>query len=154
MPTRPAILNDIPNILRAEEYEYPTRRGLYWCFTGGRDFTDAAYVYNALDEIDDTLGIAALGVGCARGVDKFVREWAEATKVTWVHYLADWDRYGEGAGSMRNVAMLEDFLPDRLGVFPGGVGTTHCTRTARKMGIERTIFDPNPDIFSTAASWG
>ena len=112
------------------------------CVTGGRDWQDKRYVWRCLNEFERDHGeIIELGEGEATGVDTFARKWAEAAGVPVKPYPADWDRYGDAAGSIRNAEMLGDFLPDYLLVFPGGTGTTDCTRKARKMGIERVFYN-------------
>ena len=84
-------------------------------------------------------------------MDTFARQWAEAAGVPFRPYEADWDRYGDAAGSIRNEEMLADFKPDYLLVFPGGTGTTNCTRHARKMKIERVFYN---DIALDPLGWG
>lgn len=130
--------------------------GLRMCMTGGRDFLDIDHVWSSLDEIHRVTGIAELGGGCAKGADENALAWCEANNVAWRSYFADWDRFGTAAGSIRNQQMLDDFKPDRLVVFEGGVGTTDCTRRARKIGIERIFCSlPNDnDPFAEASRWG
>jgi hypothetical protein len=123
--------------------------------TGGRDYEDRAYVWRRLNEFEAEYGqIAEMAEGEARGVDTFCREWAIAAGVPFKPYKADWDRYGDAAGSIRNIEMLEDFKPDYLLVFPGGVGTTHCSRQARKHNIERVFYNQSDDLFADAVAWG
>jgi len=153
------ITSNLPGVLCVEVSELePDLNALYrCCFTGGRDFTDKDWVWRNLYELNgyaEVGAIAEIGIGCATGVDALVLEWAIAKNVAWTRYVADWDRFGTAAGSIRNTAMLEDFQPDYLGVFPGGVGTTHCARTARKLGIERVFLTPEIDPFEEASKWG
>ncbi len=81
-------------------------------------------------------------------------EWANARLINHRLYRADWDRYGLQAGIYRNEAMLEDFKPDLLLVFPGGTGTTDCARRARKLNIERKFIEVGDDPFLAASLWG
>lgn len=124
------------------------------CITGGRDLTDRKLVFDSLDQIHAVTPIGELAAGCAVGADAMALVWAVRNKVPWRMYCADWLRYDQQAGSLRNEVMLSDFQPILLGVFPGGVGTTHCARTARKMNIERMFFGLNDDPLAEAMKWG
>lgn len=117
-------------------------RGQRLCVTGGRNFTDRGFVWEILSETHLVTPIVELGAGCARGVDWFALMWAEDHNIPWRRYVADWDGLGrKKAGPARNGAMLKDFQPDKLLVFPGGNGTTNCARQARQLGIPRTFFE-------------
>lgn len=150
------------DILRIEAFGLPRPTGVLVCVTGGRTFDDLGFVWAHLDTVHNLpaeMGgegpIACIGFGCATGVDDLALKWAESNNVPWMRYVADWDRWGTSAGSIRNIVMLEHFEPDRLLVFPGGTGTTHCTRAARKRGIERTFFTVDDgDPFADSSRWG
>lgn len=103
--------------------------------TGGRTYQYASRVSAALDAIHAVTPITALAHGGAYGADAMAEGWGEAAGVEVVSYAADWVRYGLAAGPMRNRWMLGDFRPDLVVAFPGGPGTAHCVREARKMGI-------------------
>lgn len=125
------------------------------CVTGGRDFTDRTFVWRGLNRFEAERGeIIELGEGEARGVDTLCREWAEAAGIPVRKYAADWDRWGDAAGSIRNGEMLRDFRPAALLAFPGGIGTADCIRQARKLKIERVLFNLTDDPFEDAATWG
>lgn len=139
----------------------PSGSGFRICVTGGRTFDDLGFVWSQLDTLHNMPGymggpgpIVELGVGCADGLDDLAWKWAQSNGVPWKRYVADWDRLGKSAGSIRNGVMLADFRPRRLLVFPGGVGTTDCARKARKWQIERTFLNPVTDPFEEAAKWG
>jgi hypothetical protein len=123
--------------------------------TGGRDWKDRPFVWRSLNWFETNLGeIAEMGEGEATGVDTFCRNWAEAAGVPVTPFKADWDRYGDAAGSIRNEEMLDQFQPDVLLVFPGGTGTQHCTRAARKRAIPRVFFNLTDDPFADVGKWG
>lgn len=128
--------------------------GFRFGVTGGRDFYDSKFIWESLTDIHRQHHITELGGGCATGVDHISLEWASRHRVPWRCYAADWDVYGDAAGAIRNQAYLDDFQPHRLGVFPGGRGTTDCARRARKMKIERDFFHPDSDPLSEALRWG
>jgi hypothetical protein len=68
--------------------------------------------------------------GGARGADRLAREWAKAHGVTVETYEAEWQRYGRGAGPIRNDTMIRDGDPDLVVAFPGGSGTADMVRRA------------------------
>ena len=43
--------------------------------------------------------------GCARGADKFGESWAEWNNIPVKRFPAEWDKYGKGAGPIRNKQM-------------------------------------------------
>lgn len=126
------------------------------CVTGSRKWTDTEFVHRSLDLFVGTCGeIKALAHGAARGIDTMCGDWAEAYDIAVQTYHADWDRYGEAAGAIRNGEMLDDFEPDVLLVFPGFTGTQDCTRKARKKRIPRVFFTvPEAAPFADLLSWG
>ena len=125
------------------------------CVTGGREWSDEAFVWNALNFFEATHGqIGRLGHGAARGVDTFSANWSKRAGMEPVPYEADWIRYGDAAGSIRNEEMLDHFKPDVLLVFPGHVGTRHCTGAARHRGIHRVFFNPPGDPLADLLAWG
>lgn len=146
----------LPDILRMESWATPSlaRKGSRLCVTGGRDYDEADLTCTRLNRIHRFEGIREIGVGCATGLDAIVLDWAIDNKISYRRYIADWDAIGNEAGCIRNGVMLTDFQPDRLLVFPGGTGTTDCTRKARKMKIEREFFDDDIDPFIAATRWG
>lgn len=127
------------------------RDGRRICVTGGRDFSDRNLVEKALRDIalspDDTLV-----EGEARGADKLCATVAREMGATVEPHPAQWRRYGNGAGHMRNAEMLNSGV-DLLLSFPGGRGTRHCTNLAREMGIPvmliRTDSAPSYEVMPT-----
>lgn len=102
------------------------------CVTGGRNFTNRQIVRDALDALDAATKITHLAAGGATGADEEARLWC---MVGFTKYKADWLTHGLHAGSIRNAEMLDDFKPDLLVAFPGGVGTADCVQKAIKRGI-------------------
>lgn len=155
----------LPGVIHVEESDLRPFRteGIRICVTGGRAIKDLGYVWSWLDtmhSLPKQLGgrgpVIELGAGCAQGVDDLALAWANLNGVPWRKYYADWDRLGTPAGAIRNGVMLEDFKPELLGVYDGGVGTTDCARKARKMKIERDFYskDDGTDPFAAAETWG
>lgn len=103
--------------------------------TGGRDYRLTPEDYAWMD----ALGIMHLREGGASGADRDAKEWAKLHDIPACHYVADWRRYGLGAGPMRNAAMLRDLredhrqlrVPIAVVAFPGGRGTDNCVSQAK-----------------------
>jgi NADPH:quinone reductase-like Zn-dependent oxidoreductase len=101
---------------------------------GGRDYVDAAHVFEVLTKLHDETPIRVLIHGGASGVDTHAGHWAE----DWVHttvYHADWATHGRAAGPIRNQKMLDEQHPDLVVAFPGGRGTADMMTRARRAGV-------------------
>lgn len=103
---------------------------------GGRDYADAALLFDTLDVLHREYQFRDFIQGGARGADRLARQWActHPEIVRW-ECKADWRRYGLAAGHIRNARMLE-WLPDLVVAFPGGTGTADMVRQARAAGVE------------------
>lgn len=82
---------------------------------GDRNFTDQ-------DLMDDTLAFFRTDIdeiieGEARGADTLARIAAEKYSIPVRKFPADWDKYGKGAGPIRNKQMLEEGQPDMVLAF-------------------------------------
>ena len=117
---------------------------------------NVAQVQTCLHSYVDSLpegSIFQVFVGCARGVDKVVRDFFEDysgnPKATVHVFTANWEKHGKSAGSRRNIAMLtlaearqEAFPQTETTVlaFPGPTsrGTFHCMKEAEKRGFKVT----------------
>jgi hypothetical protein len=91
--------------------------------TGGRDYSDTAGAFAALDALHARRPIAVLIQGEARGLDARAKNWAFRRGTKCDGYKADWDRYDRAAGGIRNQQMIDEGKPDYALVFPGGRGT-------------------------------
>lgn len=109
---------------------------------GGRDFTDRAFLFAALDAAHRKRPITKVAQGCCpTGADAFAVEWAKARGVRCIGFQANWDEFGPRAGPMRNQQML-DYGVDGVIAFPGGRGTADMVRRARGAGV--TVWEPKP----------
>lgn len=99
------------------------------CAHAESERTQLNYVLSAFH---DAFGIGELAHGGARGADTLAGEWAARFQVPCRVFTADWKGYGNLAGALRNKAMLEEFAPDYVIVFPGGKGTADCVRRAKQ----------------------
>lgn len=109
---------------------------MYVVVSGGRAYTNRAYVNHVLTCVHQESPITTLIEGGARGADTLAREWATTVGVPVITVAAEWDRYGKAAGRIRNIHMLRQYAPELVIVFPGGVGTDHLKRHAIAMGFD------------------
>lgn len=73
---------------------------------GSRTISDKALVRKAI--ADSGFIITEIISGCARGVDSIAIEIADEDPATPIKlYPVDWDRYGSGAGPIRNEKMAK-----------------------------------------------
>ena len=101
---------------------------------GGRNYGARNYVVGVLNDLHAVLGIRVLIHGAQSGADSLADEWALDHAVFRLWYAADWDRYGQAAGPIRNRLMLGQD-PDLVLAFPGGKGTDDMVRQARRAGV-------------------
>lgn len=89
-----------------------------------------------LNEIAPSLDwtIEAVIEGDADGADRGGKLWAlDVLKIVPHTFPADWDRYGNGAGPIRNRRMLLEGLPNVVFAFPGRSGTADMVRQTNEM---------------------
>jgi len=124
--------------------------------SGWRDWSDIGFAIRHLYRYHSAFGATLFWrVGCARGVDKMVREFLVDQRVpdaNFTVYRADWNGLGEAAGPIRNGQMLRgenvrDHFPgvltDRLLAFPqprldwrkARSGTVGCILDAASLGV-------------------
>lgn len=103
--------------------------------TGGRDYSDTAAAFAALDELHARKPVTVLIQGEARGLDARAKNWAFRRGITCASYAAQWDLYDKAAGGIRNQQMIDEGKPDYALVFPGGAGTGDMRRRLVESGI-------------------
>lgn len=101
---------------------------------GGRDYNDQRSMFEVLDALYEEGRFNAIVQGGARGADALAKSWAEMNEVHCETVDAEWERFGRSAGPIRNVRMLHEFDPVIIVASPGGAGTAHMCREARKAG--------------------
>lgn len=74
--------------------------------------------------------------GGARGADTMAVDWAIVNWTTFTEYKADWKKYKNRAGPIRNQQMLYEGKPDLVIAFPGKRGTADMVRRAKRAGIK------------------
>ncbi len=75
--------------------------------------------------------------GEAKGADFLARVWAIYYGHPFVAFPADWNKYGKGAGPIRNKQMLDEGKPDKVLAFlkKGSVGTANMIKQAKDAGV-------------------
>lgn len=104
---------------------------LLWV-AGGRDFTDGEWMRRELITYHGWVLIT----GAARGADLIAERVWQSMDRPYVGVPARWAALGKRAGVARNESIASYWSPRRLLVFPGGVGTDHASRMARRYEIE------------------
>ena len=101
---------------------------------GGRDYTDSHKLHEVLDSLDKIELVII--EGGARGADTMASCWAAFNSVECLTFHANWNKYGRGAGHIRNQQMLDEGKPDLVIAFPGGKGTANMISRAKKAGVD------------------
>lgn len=107
---------------------------------GSRDFCKGSYgpnfVHGILDAALTKYGRFILVQGEEpNGVDACAREWAKTNKLPHLCVPAEWTKYGNAAGPIRNKEMLIIGKPDLVIAFPGNNGTANMIKQARQANI-------------------
>lgn len=74
--------------------------------------------------------------GDAKGADFLARVWCKFRYLSYQEYKANWKKFGQAAGPIRNQEMLNDSQPDVVIAFPGGKGTADMVSRATKAGVK------------------
>lgn len=69
--------------------------------------------------------------GGAEGADTMADKWASDHVIPKQRFVADWNKYGQSAGPIRNELMLIEGKPDWVIAFPGGNGTANMVNLTR-----------------------
>ena len=130
--------------------------------TGGRDHWASLAELEAAAAEFAARGVEVVRDGDAAGVDRTWAGWSKSRGLfTRDKYPADWTRFGNSAGPIRNRDMLAGEQPDlfgstgrdRVGIlaaFTGNDGTADCCDAAAGMGIEvvQIRATPEPTIWN------
>lgn len=92
---------------------------------------DAIVPYDEGEMLSDVTIIT----GGAKGADEVGQEYAIVNWLPYEEYPAQWDKYGKGAGAIRNQQMIDEGRPTMVIAFPGGKGTADMVARAKKAGI-------------------
>jgi hypothetical protein len=110
---------------------------------GDREWKHKDSIMEVLKELQPTVIIE----GGAKGADTLVKECAKELNIEVREYKADWQRYGRGAGPIRNKEMIEEGRPALVVAFHNDLtksaGTRNMVIQARKYYIPVIIFNSN-----------
>lgn len=105
---------------------------------GGRDVTDYSAVVSAVKE--SGFEITEVVSGAARGVDRLGELFAEANNIPVKRFPAAWDKYGRGAGHIRNGEMA-NYAGGLIAVWDGeSRGTRNMIDQARSKGLQVFVY--------------
>lgn len=107
---------------------------------GGRDFADRDRAFAALDWLLSHYPVDFVIHGNARGADRIGWDWAVKCSIDTQAFQAEWQKYGNGAGPIRNQRMLDLGQPNYVVAFPGGAGTADMIKRAQAKGV--TVWEP------------
>ncbi len=107
---------------------------------GGRTFANYRFVQRVLDHVKPTKIVH----GNAFGADTLAGRYAREHGIPCTSYPPDRSLDGPGKDwkFRRNERMLHASKPDSVVAFPGGPGTAHMVRTAKKAGYPVRQFAP------------
>lgn len=108
---------------------------------GGRDFSDYSLLCKKCDKILNSQKDIEIVSGNANGADKLGERYAREKGYTLKQFPANWDKYGKGAGYIRNKEMAE--YADALIAFWDGSskGTKHMIDLAKQNNLKiRVIY--------------
>lgn len=112
---------------------------------GDRNWTDYEAVKSAVGAMVAKYGKDIIVVeGEARGADTLGRKAAEHFGLVVEKYPADWERYGKGAGPIRNRQMLDTGIDWVMGFHKNifaSKGTRHMLRLAASRGVPTRHWD-------------
>lgn len=119
---------------------------------GGRDYQFTADDIAWLDQIHAKHPITEVVSGGADGADACGEKWAKAKGIPIQKFEADWTRYGNSAGPIRNKEMAD--YADACILFPGGRGTRSMKyfATQKRMRIWQTT-ESNRWEFKPEDAW-
>ncbi len=101
---------------------------------GSRDWDNASFIHDSLAQLPKDAEVIE---GGARGADEMARQSATELGLDVVEYPANWERFGNSAGPLRNIKMLDREQPDLVIAFQANnsKGTQHMIDQAKRRGI-------------------
>lgn len=110
---------------------------------GNRDYTQNTVIKEFIIEQQKTNGNLIIIHGAATGADTIASNAAKSLGIPTESYPAQWDKYGRGAGPIRNQQML-DTKPDLVVAFTHkplseSKGTKDMITRARRAGVKTLV---------------
>lgn len=114
---------------------------------GTRWFEDFDKLVEILDKLRELKEIDVIISGGAEGVDSMAEHYAEVNGIPTEIYHAEWDKYGKGAGFIRNKTIWDN-SDMGLAIWDGkSKGTSHSFDIARKQGKILYVYNYKEDKF-------
>jgi len=112
-----------------------------YAVVGDREFTDYKLMRDELAKID---GITEVVSGGARGADKLAEKWSEEyLKKKATVFKAEWNRWGKGAGPIRNKKIWDYADQGMAFLAPRSRGTKNSIEWAEFLGKKVKIVKVN-----------
>lgn len=103
---------------------------------GGRNFDDYVLLFNKVQKYTMNMVSFEIVSGGAKGADSLGERYAKVNKVPLKIFKADWDKYGKGAGHIRNREMAE-YATHLIAFWDGkSRGTENMINTAKELGLK------------------
>jgi hypothetical protein len=108
---------------------------------GGRDFNNYEFLKERCDYLFQNQTDVEIVSGNANGADKLGEQYAIEKNYSLKIFKAEWDKYGKGAGFIRNTEMSN--YADALIAFWDGTskGTLHMINESRKKNLKVRIIN-------------
>lgn len=108
---------------------------------GSRTFTDYETVEIILDALQEDIGFDIICSGGAKGADNLAEKYAWKNKIDLKIFIPEWDKYGKGAGFIRNTEIWDN--SDYGVAFWDGKskGTEHSFKLAKKQKKRLFVFN-------------
>lgn len=107
---------------------------------GGRRFTDLAMLARSIKGFQASVGKPDLIItGGASGADFLGTELAKSWRIPYREFPAEWVKFGNDAGPIRNQQMIDEGKPTHGLAMPGGPGTADMLLRLHWAGIPVTL---------------
>ena len=107
---------------------------------GGRYYCDKSFLFSVLDKIAEKYPYPTYTIviieGEQTGADILAKDWAKSNNFKHLPFPADWTKFGNKAGYLRNAQMLAEGRPDLVVAFPGGKGTNMMINLAKEINVK------------------
>ena len=74
---------------------------------GSRDFNDKKLLFEKIDLLRERFDITEIISGTAKGADSLGAEYGSENEIPVIEFPANWNKYGKGAGHIRNKQMAD-----------------------------------------------
>lgn len=110
------------------------------CIIAGSRTATIEQVIEALETCPFTSEITEVVSGGARGADSYGELIAEEFNTPVKRFLAEWEKYGRGAGHIRNQQMAE-YAESLIAIWDGNSpGTSNMIEQAKKKGLKVFVY--------------